>query len=219
MQDTRFPAFALHFRRYAPFKTFGRVNPLGGSFEGDVRTGPSTDIGASCRTYGCVVFNQFGILNRSAGASPTTLFAVAAPDVVDAATVKSTAVRSTLSGPKLFGFKAHTEGSNPVVPLSPNIDTTVSVRIDFGSDGFMKISGGVKGDNFPNLEVFITCLRSKNTALLVDGRTTGGRDTGVLFRLPGGGKDHHLAGINASLPLASKGTLTMNTLFGKIELP
>lgn len=44
--------YALCFMRYAPFTSFG------GGFEGDTRSGPGMDPGATCRTGGIVGFTK-----------------------------------------------------------------------------------------------------------------------------------------------------------------
>src|SRR5437016_1158026 len=57
--------YALVFRRYAPFKSFG------GGFEGDTRTAPSTSPLASARTIDITYFDRTGA-GRSIGLSSGT---------------------------------------------------------------------------------------------------------------------------------------------------
>jgi hypothetical protein len=168
----KYPTFALYFRRYAPFDTFG-ANPmaLGQRFDGDKRSTASTSLKATSRTYGCVFFNKYGVVYQFSGSSGTKIHPLLWNDIVATANVSMTVVRSHLAGPSLFEFTASTAGSNPLVPKSPDIDTIVKVRVDFGVLNFMRLDGEVFGNNFPNLEVFLVCLRSMHTALLIDGRT------------------------------------------------
>ncbi|MCB1781883.1 MAG: hypothetical protein KDJ34_17710 [Candidatus Competibacteraceae bacterium] len=207
------PAFGLFFRRYAPFETFG----LG--FEGDKRTKASTSLQATSRTYGWVAFNQFEILHQFADSSGTNYHSSVWGDITGHSKVSMKVTRSKLAGPGLIEFSASTAGANPLVPGAPDIDTSVTVRIDFSKNKSMIISGKVFGDDFPNLEVFLKCYRSNHTALLVDGRTTGGRNTGPFARLAGSHSNQLLCLLNANLPLTEKGTLSVDYSTKPIEIP
>jgi hypothetical protein len=208
------PAFGLYFRRYAPFSSFGRFEAgrTGFDFEGDYRTTGSTslsDPNATSRTYGFVIFNQFDIINkfsgtsgshfRSWGSGGNTNFG----DYTAHAKVSMTVVRDRLTGPGLIQFTAHTAGANPFIPGSPNIDTFVKARFSFGSKS-LDVTGETFGDNFPNLEVFLHCYHNKRSALLLDGHTTGDRDSGPATRLIGAHSDQSLGKINANLALDDK---------------
>lgn len=207
MFDPRYPVYILFFRRYVPFGRFGRVQPytlgFGGYFEGDDR-GVSTSLKATSRTYCTVYFNRFGPVYDFAASSGTAFHSVLFGVIRGMADVKHAVTRTTLTGPDLFEFEASSSGRDPLTPIAPNIDTFVKARVDFGSLNFLRISGQVRGDDFPNLEVFLVDP-SRKTALLVDGRTDGGRNTGPLFHLWGSGSGVVLAGFNASLPLDKKG--------------
>jgi hypothetical protein len=215
------PTYGLYFRRYAPFDTFARVNPvdLGGSSEGDKRTTASTSLKVTARTYGCVMFNEYGIVYRFAGTTGTLTSTLLWGDIVGYSKVSMTLVRSTLTGPSLFGFRASTAGAYPLLPASPDIDTIVTARVDFGLRNFLRLNGEVSGDNFPNLEVFLLCYRSGRTALLIDGRTTGGRDTGPFNRLWGSHSNHSLGRLDASLALNEKRELAFDYKVGATTLP
>jgi len=205
----KYPTFGLYFRRYAPFDTFGAGNPLapGQRFEGDHRTAASTSLKATARTYGCVMFNKYGLVYKFAGTSGTHIHELIWGDVVSYAKIAFTVVRGTLAGPSLFEFSAKTSASNPLIPLSPNIATIVNARVDFGIQNLMRINGEVFGDSFPNLEVFLLCYRSTHTAVLIDGRTTGSRDFGPATRLIGSHSDLSLGKFSANLVLSEKGEL------------
>jgi hypothetical protein len=218
--DRNFPVFGLHFRRYAPFARFGRANPLTfgfGHFEGDDRDA-STSLKSSSRTYGAVLFNQFGIVHSFAGSSGTEFHPAVGDVIKGMAVVKSTVVKNTIHGPSLFGFRASTSGGNPLVPASPDIDTLVDARVDFGLPNMLRISGQVYGDNFPNLEVFVVCYRSGRTALLVDGQTDGGRNTGPMMHLWGSHSEQTLAPLNANLRLDDNGRLLQSTVAGPTKI-
>ncbi len=183
------PLFYFFFRRYAPFHTFGAGYPLArfNRFEGDHRTGASTSVRVTSRTSGLVRFTRFGIVDSNGSSSGTHIKPILSDEIVGLAKVSMTVVRSTLAGPDLFEFFAHTAGSNPLVkiPPAPDIDTFVRVRVNFSHPNLLVLQGEAFGANFPNLEVFFFSQRSKHSALLLDGRTTGGRDLGPYTRLMG----------------------------------
>jgi hypothetical protein len=54
---------------------------------------------------------------------------------------------------------------------------------------------------------FLYCYRSRTSAILVDGRTTGGRDSGPGSRLFGSHATHRIATFDASLSIDSTGRL------------
>lgn len=211
----------MHFRRYAPFEKFGRINPYTGFtglgyFAGDNR-GPSTSLQVSSRTYGGVMFNRLGIVYNIAGSSGTHFHPAIGDEIIGISKVSSV-VSHTLDGPELFGFKANTAGNNPLVKPSPDINTFVDVVIDFRTPNSLMITGGAYGDSFPNLEVFLLCYRSSRTAMLVDGRTSGGANTGPATKLYGASEFNLLGKILASLTLDQKGELASNSSVGYIKL-
>jgi hypothetical protein len=165
------------------------------------------------------MFNHDGIVDRYAGTDGTHIHLRFFGEVVGNAKVSMTVVRSSLAGPSLFEFTASTAGANPLIPGSPDIDTVVKVRIDFGAPKVLRLSGEVFGDNFPNLEVFVVCYRSAHTALLIDGRTKGGRDTGPATRLIGSHSGHSLGRFVANLALNEKGELAYDYKIGASTLP
>ena len=191
--------FRLYFRRYAPFETFGIP-----SFRGDIRKTASTSLQATSRTSGMVLFDQSGILNKtgqSSGSHDANLV-LTFLDRQAMGSVSISAIRSNEAGPSLLSFTAQTAGSNPLIPGSPDIDTKVELRVDWGSGQMMRVSGKVVGDDFPNLEVFIRCDQSGKSALLVDGRTERGGRTGPFSLFGAGG---YLCTFNTAIPLNDQG--------------
>ncbi len=210
------PTFGLYFRRYAPFDTFGVP-----SFEGDKRNAASTSLKVTSRTYGVVMFNQFEIIQTFANTSGTHYHPLLFDSIVGHSKVSMTTVRSRLAGPDLIEFTASTAGANPLIPKSPNIDTFLTARFDlgFGSPNrLMRISGEVFGDNFPNLEVFLLCYRSAHTALLIDGRTTGGKRTGPITRLSGSHRGQSLGRLSGTLLLNHNGELERDYTTGPTKI-
>lgn len=203
------PVYGLYFRRYAPFDTFGIP-----SFSGDGRSSASTSLKATSRTYGFVMFNQFQVVNSFAGTSGTHYKPLLFAEIVGFAKVSKTAVRTKLAGPSLIEFEASTAGANPLVPHSPDIDTFVNARFDFGMGNLMRIQGEVFGDNFPNLEVFLLCYRSGNTCLLIDGRTTGNRRTGPMTRLMGDHRDQSLGRLSGVVLMTPEGEFSRSYTTG-----
>lgn len=172
--------YTLVFRRYAPFATFG------GGFEGDCRAGPSTCLTDTARTIGLVDFSPGKVGNMKASTSGTAfhLFGTTVgnwigkynSDITAAVTPSTTTVDRVR-------FTAHTAGANPMIPFAPDIDTFVDIDAVFREKS-LDITGAVRGDNFPNAEVFILDARGK-AVLLFDFTTDGGRNTGPLTRLMG----------------------------------
>ncbi len=188
-----------------------------GAFEGDHRTAASGSIDGktTSRTHGFVFFNQFGPFWWYAGSSGTHYKAASLwGDDIEAwstAEVSLNFARDPLAGPSRFAFSASTAGANPLVKPSPNIDTKIKVLCDFSRTASMWVEGEVFGDNFPNLEVFIFCFQSKHSAILVDGRTTGGATTGPATRLLGASEGNSLARFNSVLQLNGDGGLAADT--------
>jgi hypothetical protein len=227
LDPRKLPTFALYFRRYVPFGTFGfSIVPLAlapGRFEGDKRTAASasTDPTVTARTEGTVWFNQFGIVNYLADSSGSTFHPAIGRDLIDIADVSIKVNRGKLAGPGLFDFTASTAGSVPLTPktVTPDINTIIKARVDFGLPNHIRLDGEAFGDNFPNLEVFLICVRSRHTAVLIDGRTTGGRDTGPYKRLWGTHSSHSLGRFSVTFALNEKGELTSNYRTDPTTLP
>jgi len=190
--------FVLVFRRYAPFNQFG----LG--FEGDHRTGPSISMNATARTVGVVPFDRGNVGSIGAASSGTEftgggdwLRRVLGRHHSKVACSVSNRVVSQSS----IGFSASTAGANPMVPVvAPAIDTDVDLRADWAGNG-LHLQGVVRGDNFPNAEVFVLDARATG-CLLFDGRTTGGRETGPMTRLAGSHATQRLGAFSVTLPLS-----------------
>ena len=204
--------YGLYFRRYAPFKKFGIP-----AFKGDTRTDASAALAATSRTYGCVRFSSYAILDQGAGSSGTedANLVLTFLDRKATAQVSMSTVRSSEAGPALLSFSASTAGSNPLIPKSPSIDTTVNFRASWGAGTVMHVCGTVLGDDFPNLEVFLRCYRSRKSAMLVDGRTRRDGYTGP-FTLFGSGRK--LCSFLSAIPLSADGTFTADQTCLKTEI-
>ena len=184
----------LFVRRYAPFKTFG----LG--FEGDFRDGPSTEMSADARTVGIAMFGPKGVESYT---SHSTGSAWSPGAEVATRKHKRTYgdVQSKISKQKVNGntlsFTLYTEGANPLVPGAPDIDTFVDVEITFADAIHYK--GKVRGDRFPNAEIFVV-ERGGRAIPLFDFRTGHGRNIGPFTRLFGAGKDNELGAFDVIAP-------------------
>jgi hypothetical protein len=215
----KYPTYALVCRRYAPFETFGVAFPYGmGRFEGDNR-GPSTSLKDSSRIYQVIFFNRYGVVYDYAGTSGTVYESSVWGKIVGHAKITSTVVRGTLNGPDLFAFEASNAGGNPLVKPAPDINTLLRARVDFGLPGTLRIQCDVFGDNFPNLEVFLTSPKSHFTAGLIDGRTSGGRNFGPQTRLWGESRNHRLAGCNAIISLRADQSFASNYTVAPTKMP
>ncbi len=172
--------YTLIFRRYAPFATFG------GGFEGDNRSGASTSLKATARTIGAVEFAPESVGNVKACSSGTAYLGAGAA-VAEAlgrhySKVTSSVAVATRTLDKVR-FTAQTAGANPMVPGAPEIDTFVDFEAVFRGNA-IEFSGAVRGDNFPNAEVFVRD-DAGNAVMLLDFATSGGQDTGPMTRLAG----------------------------------
>jgi hypothetical protein len=193
--------FLLVFRRYAPFASFG----LG--FEGDGRTGPSVSLSATARTVGSLFFDQ-RTAGKSLGFSSGTSFVGFGEKFREFAARHYSTVRFTLSNVKAtslgISFTALTEGANPMVPAAPDIDTYVDFSAKWMGTA-LHFQGALRGDSFPNAEVFVLDRDSK-ACLLFDGRTTGGRNTGPFAGLPGSGESSRIGTFSKVVPLSAAGS-------------
>jgi hypothetical protein len=178
--------YALVFRRYAPFESFGF------GFEGDNRSAPSTCLTATARTIGMVAFSP-GHVHLIRPGSSGTYFVGAGARIRQllgrhCSKVTSSVTVSTMSIDCLR-FTAQTAGANPMVP-APTIDTLVDIAVTFRR-GMLAIEGSVRGDDFPNAEVFIvdSCL---SACLLYAFETNAGRNTGPFTRLWGDHREQRL---------------------------
>lgn len=216
--------YALWFRRYAPFDTFG--GGTGFEFEGDHREGPSTSPKDTSRTYACIYFNSTEVLYGFSGTSGTRWvgyggWSAGIPGPRILGEILNKDLKGQIVGyanvsldvkednsPHIVSFTASTAGGNPLVPGSPDIDTTITAEINFYHQDTFVIAGEAFGDNFPNLEVFLKS--SGHSAMLIDFRTSGSQDFGPVTRLWGSSSDLSLGKFSAYLPLDKNGGLAVN---------
>lgn len=99
-----------------------------------------------------------------------------------------------------------TAGANPLVPGAPDIDTFIDVSARFGSTA-ITIDGTVRGDTFPNAEVFVVDAVG-NRVLLWDYATTGDQNTGPMTRLAGSHSSATLGSFSVRLPIGPSGAFT-----------
>jgi hypothetical protein len=109
----------------------------------------------------------------------------------------STGTRRQLSDPKAYAtvrvklsdyagdrgrimFSAHMEGSDPLVPIAPNIDTDIVVTA-FLKGGNLFLAGTVIGDAFPSTEVFVRDSQKVGHSLLYYPTPYGPTGTGRLL--------------------------------------
>jgi hypothetical protein len=201
-------AFLFVFRRYAPFAEFGF------GFEGDHRTVASTSLDATARTTGKVPFAR-GSIGTIGATSSGTQFSGGGDWVRKLAgrhmSDVTCAIAKKVIGPTSISFSASTAGANPMVPGAPAIDTYVDFRAEWiGSS--VRFSGTVRGDDFPNAEVFVVDAKGVG-CLLFDGRTTGGQNTGPMTRLAGA----HAAQVLGQFSLAVAVTPTGSFIAAKTK--
>jgi len=172
--------YLLVFRRYAPFGSFGF------GFEGDHRAGPSISLLSTARTTGLVPFERRSVGSIKANSSGTQ-YVGGGDRLRRLAGHHYSKVSCAISNKSVFrdsiSFIANTAGANPMIPAAPDIDTFVEMSATWVGAG-VRFQGKVRGDDFPNVEVFV--LDSNGLGcLLFDGRTTGRKNTGPIGRLAG----------------------------------
>ena len=188
--------YSLWFRRYAPFAEFGF------GFEGDKRTAASTSFADTARTSGGCSFGP-GVVGPGYGTSSGTKHKLSSTSAMSKVTSSVTVATRSLS---LVRFTAMTAGANPMVPGAPDIDTFVDLSGTFSSSA-LTIDGTVRGDTFPNAEVFLVDSVGK-AVLLWDYTTTGGQDTGPMTRLAGSHSSTTLGTFFVRVPIKPSGAFT-----------
>ena len=172
--------YGLFFRRYAPFATFG------GGFEGDNRDTGSTSLSASARTIGALNFapgNVGNMIGDSSGTSYAGFGAFVERMLGRHVSHVTSSVSVSTRTVDTLRFTAQTAGANPMVPLAPAIDTFLDMQIVF-RDQAIEFSGKMRGDDFPNAELFVTDATGQ-AVMLFEFATSGGRTTGPMTRLAG----------------------------------
>lgn len=192
--------YSLWFRRYAPFESFG----LG--FEGDGRATPSTSMSETARTVAGCGFGP-GVVTSAIGESDGTEY-VGGGDWLRrklgrhfSKVVASVAV-STRAQDEVR-FTVTSAGSNPMAPGAPDIDTFVDLHAVFRPRS-LSLEGVVRGDPFPNAEVFVYD-GAGNSQLLYHFETEGGRNAGPFTDLWGAHARTRLGSFNARIPLDDNG--------------
>ena len=188
--------YSLWFRRYAPFAEFGF------GFEGDHRTSASTSFTDTARTSGGCSFGP-GLVGPGYGTSSGTRHKLSSSSAMSKVTSSVTVASRSLAQVR---FTAMTAGANPMVPGAPDIDTFVDITASFGNSE-LSIEGKVRGDTFPNAEVFVVDGVGK-AILLWDFATSGGQDTGPMTRLAGSHSDTALGTFFKRLPTLSGGAFS-----------
>ena len=162
----------LYIRSFAPFASFG------GGFRGDNR-GFTTDLNATSRMWGRVTVNlQTGVVSAPVAGSSGTSCAgppcswFRSQEKVADVTIT---VASTTEGTSTIALA----GANPLVSGAPDIDLSLTLQVRPG--GFL--SGTLRGDAFPNPEVFV--VGASGPKMLLTYQTLGGPLTGPAFYLPG----------------------------------
>jgi hypothetical protein len=193
--------YGLFFRRYAPFATFG------GGFEGDNRKSATTSLTATSRTTGALNFAPGNVGNMTAESSGTT-YAGLGVQVQQLLGRHFSKVTSSVSVATrtidCLRFTAQTAGANPMVPASPTIDTFLDVHIVFRNQA-IELAGRLRGDNFPNAEVFATDAIGQSS-LLFEFATSGGQLTGPMTRLAGDNSSQVLGSFSRRIALRPGGT-------------
>lgn len=180
----------LAVRRFAPFKTFG------GGFEGDGR-GFDASRNVTYRTAGLVRIDlSTGELSDPKGSSSGT-----AHDWLGRAKAE---VHAHITSHQVlesgrYTFRLVTAGGNPLVPMSPDIDTYVDLTLA-SKDGVLRITGAVHGDPFPYAEVLIRDHRGSGY-LVFKYKSPHGRYEGPFTRLYGASESNKLGLISSGVLL------------------
>lgn len=184
---------ALNVRSYAPFASFG------GGFEGDNRAA-TTARNATSRIAVQILFNPVSgkIGKPSASSSGTTFLPLGTKGMAEPRTSLSRAQRI----PSGFVISMDIAGANPLVPGAPDIDLHTMIKITCGAGG-LHVSGSLRGDAFPNAEIFLSDDVG-TSRMLMTFATTGGPNAGPFFKLPGDTK-RWMNGICYTFPIDARG--------------
>ena len=113
------------------------------------------------------------------------------------------------TAPDVGGYRnPHSSHSSGVNHIAPDIDTYIDFKAEWLTTkaNHIKFSGAIRGDTFPDLEVFILDTNNEGI-ILFDGRTTGGRNTGPFTRLAGSNEEKELGEFSQVVEVsADKGT-------------
>ena len=165
--------YLLNVRSYAPFASFG------GGFEGDNR-GPSTASGSSSRVAVQVIFNpQSGRIGTPVSSSSGTTWL---PLGTRGMATPKAAVTKSVRMARGFRIELDVAGSNPLVPGAPDIDLHLNLSVT-QSTGYLNVYASLRGDAFPNAEVFVVDDRA--TARMILTFATSGGTMGPFTSLPG----------------------------------
>jgi hypothetical protein len=157
----------VYLRLFAPWKTFG----LG--FGGDNRSF-TTALSATSRVAARVTLQapDYHVTSQQAWSSPShwgIFTAVAKPTIA--------------VSPLASGLAISVAGSNPLLPIvAPDIDAELDLMV-FGVAGLTWFDGSLRGDAFPDAEVFATS--GGTSRMLLTFPTAGGRNSGPFIHLPG----------------------------------
>ncbi len=90
-----------------------------------------------------------------------------------------------------------------MIPFAPDIDTYVDIDAVFRRT-VLEINGVVRGDNFPNAEVFLMDERGQSV-LMFAFATDGDQTTGPMTRLAGDHSGQLLGPFRSSIPIDATG--------------
>jgi hypothetical protein len=195
--------FQLVIKRFAPWKTFG------GGFDGDNRTF-STSREA---TYRAGVFINFDlntgrIVGQPSANSSGSSHLLSSKDYDLSGNVvgkKLVYAKVEIGLEDVKGragaihFRVSFEGSNPLVPGSPNIDTQMFLGAFMQPDGLF-VTGLLSGDPFPNAEVFLRD-NGGNGHLLLTYSTPYDKNIGPGQRLWGSSDKNVVGSFQVTIPL------------------
>lgn len=185
--------YTLNVRSYAPFASFG------GGFEGDAR-GPSASSRATSRIAATVVFNpQTGQVGKPGASSSGTAYLPL--NVRGMGEPRATLVQANRI-PGGVAIRLDVAGANPLVPLAPDIDLHADAKFTLTA-GRLNVSLSLRGDAFPNAELFVADSAG-NRRMILTYETSGGRLSGPALLLPMDRK-RPMNAICISFPIDSQG--------------
>ena len=126
---------------------FGSYAPLSGGFEGDT-TDPEVGhrIGVAARVW--LVRGEVRLTKPTYSGTEHHSTGITEKGQLRAR------LRNRMRLPNGLKFSIHLSGSNPVGPGSPDIDLTLDMKL-WKSEGAIVAPSSLRGDEFPNTEVFI----------------------------------------------------------------
>ncbi len=212
-RERGFP-YTFHIRAFHPDASFGGVPLLVPDFTGDDR-GFSTSLRVSSRVQQTIVLDTSDdTLTTEDGSSPSHHPWRESREADPTSSIDRRRVTVVDSEREGHVFDTQVQGSNPLVPGSPNIDVDGHFNVyEDLANGRLTIESRFTGDNFPNTEAFVTDNRGTSVFLSV------AKYEGSPLSLMGENHNRLIMQSNIQISLSQNGAFTGITSNGRTYTP